>query len=152
MITTDYNGLKPYQKELLAIAEKAMPNAFEPLSGFMVGAAVEASNGIETKIFAGVNREASNYSLTNCAERAAIDTATTQGYTKVRKVAVIAKPREGSKEEPTAPCGSCRQVIYDMKERDAEIIYSNSDKSKVKIASMDELLPDAFGFADLADI
>lgn len=46
------------------------------------------------------------------------------------------------------PCGSCRQVVYEMSqvsECDIEIILATADKTRVFVTTIEELLPYAFG-------
>jgi len=51
-----------------------------------------------------------------------------------------------------APCGSCRQVIYEASQianNDVMVIMSNSKKDKIIVSWISELLPLAFGPKDL---
>ncbi|MFA7702771.1 MAG: hypothetical protein WCX80_04950, partial [Patescibacteria group bacterium] len=54
--------------------------------------------------------------------------------------------------EVSAPCGSCRQMIYEFAQlarEDIEIIMVNTKKTKIITAKISELLPMAFGPLDL---
>jgi cytidine deaminase len=95
-------------QELLRVARRAAQNAHAPYSDFHVGAAVLTSTG---ELFSGCNVENASYGLTNCAERTAIFTAVAKSGPKivVKAVAVV-----NDREVPCAPCGSCRQVIYEF--------------------------------------
>lgn len=68
------------------------------------------------------------------------------------KVAIIARGEDFNTTEVTAPCGSCRQNLYEsaqISERDLEIIMATTNQEKIIIASINELLPLAFGPKDL---
>ncbi len=95
-------------KILLQSARTAANQAYAPYSQFHVGAAVLASNG---EVFCGCNVENSSYGLTNCAERTAIFTAVAKlgPDCAIKAVAVV-----NASEVPCAPCGACRQVIYEF--------------------------------------
>ena len=87
-----------------------MENAYCRYSKFRVGAAVLSD---DDKIFAGCNVENASYGLTICAERNAIFQAVAKGELsndrKIKAVVIVT-----SAEEVTAPCGACRQVIYEF--------------------------------------
>lgn len=93
---------------LLQAARAAAHNAHAPYSDFHVGAAVLTSTG---EVFSGCNVENASYGLTNCAERTAIFGAVAKLGPKVvvKAVAVL-----NDREVPCAPCGACRQVIYEF--------------------------------------
>ncbi len=95
-------------ENLLRAARAAAQNAHAPYSDFHVGAAVLTSAG---EVFSGCNVENASYGLTNCAERTAIFSAVAKLGPKVvvKAVAVV-----NDREVPCAPCGACRQVIYEF--------------------------------------
>src|ERR1043165_3695794 len=130
-----------------AAAEAAMANAYCAYSGFRVGAAVLCENG---EIFGGCNVENASYGLTMCAERNAIFQAVAKGELSKDvklKAVVIVTP----KEKLTAPCGACRQVIYEFcEEADADIFIfgANNKSGSFKLSA---LLPEAFGPKDVLD-
>lgn len=90
-------------KELLAIADKAMENAYAPYSKFKVGAALLCSDGT---VFTGCNIENASFGATNCAERTAIFKAVSEGKLDFDAIAIVSS---GGGE--TYPCGICRQVM-----------------------------------------
>jgi len=144
-----YGALTEIQKKLLDEAEKAMGNSYSPYSNFSVGAAILTHDG---RIVTGTNMENAAYGSTVCAERAAILRANAMGYRMYRAVAIIAKGRDFDTQEVTAPCGSCRQMLYEssqISECDLEIIMSTTNKDKIIIGSIGELLPLAFGPKEL---
>jgi cytidine deaminase len=116
-------------------ATKVMKNAHAPYSKFRVGAAILLSNG---KIFAGCNVENASYGMTNCAERTAIFSAVAQLGPKIEIRAVSVVNDHGV---PCAPCGACRQVIYEFGP-DATIFFQGANGSTQ--AHITELLPEGF--------
>ena len=131
-------------QKMRGAAEAALKNAYGRYSEFCVGAAVLTEAG---EIFAGCNVENASYGLTMCAERNAIFQAVAAGalseQRKLRAVVVVT-----SAEKLTAPCGACRQVIYEFcEEADADIfIFGASNAGSFKLSV---LLPGAFGPKDL---
>ena len=95
---------KPEQS-LLAAAIDARRFAQAHYSGFQVGAALEAADG---RVVTGCNIENATYGLTICAERVALFKALSEGLTVFSRIAVVADT-----EDPTPPCGSCRQLLWE---------------------------------------
>lgn len=122
------------REKLLAAAAAVREKAFAPYSNFKVGAAVESEGGT---IYTGCNVESASYGLTNCAERVAIQKAISEGITKFTQLAVVVDT-----EQLTAPCGACRQVIWEFC-GDIPVTLSNL-KGKTETVQMRELLPMAF--------
>jgi cytidine deaminase len=120
---------------LVAEAMAASRLAYCPYSQFRVGAAVLTDSG---EIVTGCNVENASYGLTICAERNAIFQAVSRGSRAVRAVAVYTPT-----PSPTAPCGACRQVIYEFGP-DA-VVVSACDGPDTSRWSVAELLPGAFG-------
>ncbi len=148
MTPTDYGSLSPSQKELLDEAAKAMETAYNPYSGFFVGAAMRTSDG---QIFTGSNVEnAAHGSI--CAERSAIVRANAEGYRHFTAVAVIARGKDFDSTIATAPCGACRQMLYEFAQLSGvnlEVILSTTQKDKIILTDIEELLPLGFGPSDL---
>jgi cytidine deaminase len=125
--------------ELQQVAEQAQKKAYAPYSGFAVGAALLATDGT---IYAGCNVENASYGLTICAERNAIAHAVACGAQQFTAVAVVT-------ENGVTPCGACRQVLAEFGPRMTVIVADA--RGNQQIYSLAELLPDAFGPANLAD-
>ena len=89
---------------IIQTAIQMMDKARSPYSKYRVGAAVET---IENEIIGGCNIENASYPLSNCAERTALFTATAEGYSQFKGLAV-ATVNGGF------PCGACRQVIWEI--------------------------------------
>jgi cytidine deaminase len=119
---------------LLKAALKARLNAFAPFSQFLVGAAIEDSEG---RIHTGCNVENATYGLTLCAERVALFKAISEGSRNFRRVAVAADTNE-----LTPPCGACRQILWEFC-GDAELVLVNLH-GKTETYRLKELFPKPF--------
>ncbi|MDY5211659.1 cytidine deaminase [Intestinibacter sp.] len=128
-------------KELLKLAEEARYNAYVPYSKFRVGAALLTSNG---KVYTGCNVESASFGATNCAERTAIFKAISEGERKFIKIAIASDNSE--KNQPTWPCGICRQVIVEFAE-DMQIITGSSNGNIIEM-NIKDLLPYHFAKGD----
>jgi cytidine deaminase len=128
------------REALVAAAGEALERAYAPYSGFQVGAALLTDDGSR---FTGANVENASYGLSMCAERTAVFHAVAQGVRRLRAVAVVA-----SNDEPTWPCGACRQVLYEF--GPDLVVISEGKGGRREERSLAELLPEAFGPADLA--
>ena len=105
---------------LLKQAVKATANAYVPYSGYRVGAAVRLKNG---KIITGNNQENLAYPSGTCAERVALYYAASQyPDVAVEAIAITASSADFDIREPVTPCGSCRQVMAETENRQAEEI------------------------------
>ena len=125
--------------ELLRVADQAQKMAYAPYSGFAVGAALLAADGA---IYAGCNVENASYGLTICAERNAIAHAVLCGARQFTAVAVVT-------DNGVTPCGACRQVLAEFGPRMTVIVADT--RGNQQVYSLAELLPDAFGPANLAE-
>lgn len=149
MKTTTYKDLSKVQKKLVEAAASAMETAYNPYSHFYVGAALLTH---DDQIITGSNVENAAVGDSICAERAALLRANAMGYKQYKSIAVIAKGEDTETKEVTAPCGSCRQMLYEaaqVSKQDLEVIMSTTKKDKIVISSINRLLPLAFGPKDL---
>ncbi len=119
--------------ELLAQARLAQKNAYAPYSHFRVGAALLTASG---KVFLGCNIENAGYAATICAERTALSAAMAAGEREFCKLAVV------SDNDPTYPCGVCRQVISELMPKGL-LVVQDSDGAAREL-TVDEILPYAF--------
>ena len=101
---------------LAAAAIEARQHAHAPFSKFLVGAALEDSDG---RVWTGCNIENATYGLTVCAERVAVFKAMSEGARKFRRMAIAAES-----DSPTPPCGACRQILWEFC-GDIEVILAN---------------------------
>ena len=146
-----YEDLNNLYRLLLKKAETAMETAYNPYSDFFVGAALYSYPNCE-KIITGSNVENAAYGSTICAERAALLRANAMGFRNFKAIAIITRGKDFDTKEVSAPCGSCRQMLYEasqISEKNLEIILSTTKKDKIIITSINELLPLAFGPKDL---
>ena len=104
------------ERHLVELAIEATNRSYAPYSHFRVGAAVRLANGIE---IIGCNQENAAYPSGLCAERTALFSAGAQYPDEpVEMLAIAARGTDGElTEEPTGPCGSCRQVIIESETR-----------------------------------
>jgi len=139
---------------LIAAARDAARHAHAPYSRFAVGAAVLLEDG---SIVTGANVENASYGLSLCAETVAIASASAQG--RLREVVAIgviggAMDADGraTGTAPVSPCGRCRQVINEAAQlggRDLPVHCGAAEGDAIRSYSLSDLLPDAFGPADL---
>lgn len=127
-------------KEAQNIAWSMMDNAYVPYSHFRVGAAVIMENG---EIFGGCNIENASYGLTNCGERTAIFKAVSEGNRNFAGLVIV-----GNTEDPTTPCGACRQVISEFFAKETPIYLMNI-KGAIVETNINELLPGSFKSSDM---
>jgi len=123
--------------ELIALATEARERAYAPYSQYAVGAALRGKSG---RVYTGCNVENAVYSLTICAERAALFKAVSEGERAFDALAVVTA-NAGS------PCGSCRQVLAEFG-LDLRVLIATPGKL-VAVQTVAELLPRAFGPGDL---
>ena len=124
------------EERLIAEAFRSRGNAVSKRSGFSVGAAIEAEDGT---IYGGCNVENSTYGLTVCAERVAIWKALSEGVRRFRAVAVVT-----GADEPTPPCGACRQILWEFA-GDVPVVSATAG-GKRRLYRMSDLLPEPFEF------
>ena len=91
--------------DALAAARAVRARASAPYSNFQVGAALV---GTDRRIHAGCNVESASYGLTICAERVALFNALSAGEIAFSAVVIVADTPQA-----TAPCGACRQVLWE---------------------------------------
>jgi len=120
--------------DLIAAARAARANAHARFSNFKVGAALEAADGT---VVTGCNIENATYGLTICAERVAMFKALSEGRRQFTRVAIVADT-----EEPTPPCGACRQILWEFG-GDLEVILANTERETARF-KLSELLPHPF--------
>lgn len=108
--------LSAEDRQLVEQAIEATRRSYAPYSHFRVGAAVRLGNG---EIVIGCNQENAAYPSGLCAERTALFAAgALYPDVPVKVLAVAARGTDGEMtEEPTGPCGSCRQVIIESETR-----------------------------------
>jgi len=123
------------QEYMLSAARAAFENAYAPYSHFRVGAAVLTHRD---SLYHGCNVENASYGLTICAERAAIfaAVATEGSEMKIRAIAVCT-----DHDQPCAPCGACRQVMFEFGPGGVVLFRGHSGPEQTTISN---LLPEGF--------
>ena len=138
---------------LLAEAFEAAKAAHAPYSRFAVGAAVLLSDG---RVVRGANFENASYGLSLCAETVALAAVNMAGALRdVVAIGVVggviaADGLQG--DAAVRPCGRCRQVLNEAAQlggRDIEVFCASADGAVVERHVLSDLLPHAFGPADL---
>ena len=140
-------------EQLMAAARAAMGHAHAPYSRYAVGAALLLADG---RIISGANFENASYGMTLCAETVALGTANSQGDLRnVVAVAVIGGAMSDSGpvgKDVCRPCGRCRQMLHEaasLGRRDITVYCSAADGGEIETHNLSDLLPLAFGPADL---
>ena len=137
--------------ELIDAARAATRHAHAPYSRFAVGAAALLTDGT---VVTGANVENASYGLSLCAETVAIATVSAQGrLAEVVAVGVVGGAMEaGRNDTPVRPCGRCRQVLNEAAQlgrRDLLVHCSGLTGEAIETHRLSDLLPHAFGPADL---
>jgi cytidine deaminase len=125
--------------DVVASARSARERAYAPYSRFLVGAAVLSDDG---RVFEGANVENASYGVTICAERVAAATAVAAGVRRIEAVAVV-----GGSYRPAAPCGACRQFLFEF--NPTMVVVSESPDGTRREWRLGDLLADGFGPQDL---
>jgi cytidine deaminase len=130
------------EPDLLAAALTAQATAYAPYSKFPVGAALRTPSGA---VFVGSNVENAAFPQGTCAEAGAIAAMVTGGE---QAIAVILTVCDG--DALSTPCGGCRQKIREFA-IPGTVIHVAGPEGVRRTYTMDELLPDSFGPANLAE-
>ena len=96
-----------------------------------MGAALETAGGT---VVTGCNVENATYGLTVCAERVAMFKALSEGHRAFTRIAIVADT-----EEPTPPCGACRQILWEFG-GDLEVELANLER-RTGTYRLKDLLP-----------
>jgi homotetrameric cytidine deaminase len=132
--------MKPTQQDqaLVDAATAAREHAYAPYSRFRVGAAILLRDG---RVVVGANVENASFGLTVCAERNAIAAAVSAG---AEPGAVVAIAIAADADQPTPPCGACRQVLAEFGTPETTIILVNVRDGSLARHELGALLPNAF--------
>lgn len=130
--------------KLIQEAMDASKLAYAPYSKFKVGAALLLHDEI---IILGSNQENASYPAGTCAERVALHNKAMQcPEKKILAIAIYAPSK--TNQLPAAPCGICRQVLYEQEvnQQQAIKVFLKGNNSKIiELHSIKDLLP--FGFS-----
>ena len=123
--------------ELTEHARAAMRHAYAPYSHYPVGAAALVDDG---RVVVGCNVENASYGVTLCAECGLISQLQLSGGGRLTHFVCV----DGG-GEVLMPCGRCRQLLWEHGGPGLVVATGTGPRP------MRELLPDAFGPADLED-
>ena len=120
---------------LLAEAVRAAARAYAPYSGYPVGAAALADDG---RVVSGCNVENAGYGVTLCAECGLVSQLAMTGGGRLTHFVCV-----NGAGEVIMPCGRCRQLLFEHGGHELQVWTTRG------VRPMSEVLPDAFGPADL---
>ncbi len=129
------------KQELIRQALAARKFAIAPYSRFTVGAALRAKNGT---IYTGCNIENAAFTPTTCAERTALFKAVSEGVTEFTDIAIVGARIGEVNTLVTAPCGVCRQALYEFTGPSLHVILAKTPEDYQEM-TLGELLPLGFG-------
>lgn len=116
-------------------AIEAMRMAYAPYSKFRVGAAAVVDDG---RVLVGCNVENAAYGATLCAECGLVSQLHITGGGRLTHFVCV-----NGNSEVIMPCGRCRQLLFENGGPDMLLLTVSG------LRTMAEVLPDAFGPADL---
>lgn len=137
-------------QQMMTAARDVTEKGYAPFSKFLVGAAVIMADDPEQKIYTGANSENSCLNCGCCAERSAIFAAVSNGFRRIRYVAVSCASALHLPLNERSPCGECRQAIKEFTDHDAVnaqtlIFVDNGDEDMLcEVLDMERLLPYSF--------
>lgn len=123
---------------LTAHAVEASRRAYAPYSSFAVGAAAIVDDG---RLVTGCNVENAAYGVVLCAECGLVSQLHITGGGRLTRFVCV--NRDG---EVIMPCGRCRQLLFENGGPDLLLMTVSG------VRTMAQVLPDAFGPAELAHI
>lgn len=132
---TGGHGSDPFRR-LLDVARSFAGRAYAPYSHYPVGAAALVDDG---RVVGGCNVENAAYGVTLCAECGLVSDLVAGGGGHL--TAFVCVDGEGA---VIMPCGRCRQLLSEHAAPDLVVLTPRGP------ARMDDVLPQAFGPADLA--
>lgn len=133
------------KRQLIHKAFEAREFSYSPYSGFMVGAALLAKNGT---IYTGCNIENAGYTPSNCAERTAVFKAVSEGVKEFSAIAIVGAKKGEVSTTVTAPCGVCRQVLYEFCSPELPVLLARTEDDYLE-TTLGQLLPMGFGPGNL---
>jgi cytidine deaminase len=123
---------------LTAAAVEVSARAYAPYSRYPVGAAARADDG---RVLVGCNVENAAHGVTLCAECGVVSSLHATGGGRLTHFVCVNRDAE-----VIMPCGRCRQLLFEHGGNDLLLLTVSG------VRRMAEVLPDAFGSADLARV
>ena len=137
--TYQWEELSENYKNLMDRSIAAQQNAYAPYSNFKVGAAILLEDGT---IFTGNNQENAAYPSGLCAERVAIFACSAQyPNVKIKMIAICADSEKIDLNTVLAPCGACRQSMYEFEVKQnsqIKVLLKGVDRSMSPLVSLYE--------------
>ena len=130
------------ERTLTVLRERAfavMERAYAPYSRFRVGAALLGSDG---SVHEGCNVENAAFPAGLCAERNALAAAVARGLRSFDAIVIASEA-----DEPTPPCGLCRQVLEEFAPN--LVVLSVTRDGRSARWTLEQLLPRAFNSRSL---
>lgn len=131
-----------HYRQLMQEARKAKDGSYAPYSNFNVGAALLLNNG---QVIHGSNQENASYPIGFCAERTALSAAASlASHEKIKSIAITCSSVHNPVKTPAAPCGICRQTIFEAEckhKQDIEVILMGETGEMYVFKSIKDLLP-----------
>lgn len=139
-----YEDIPEYAELVCRARAAARDTSYSPYSGFKVGAALLLENG---EFICGSNQENASYSMTVCAERVALFSASARfPGVNIKALAIAAYDSCGLVRSPVTPCGACRQVLleYECRQKLPIKIIMSGETSVLVSENARSLLPFSF--------
>lgn len=137
-----WEDVPAHYKNLMTEARKAKEGAYAPYSNFNVGAALLLNNG---QVIHGSNQENASYPIGFCAERTALSAAASlASHEKIKAIAITCSSVHNPVLKPAAPCGICRQTIFEAEckhHQEIEVILMGESGPLYVFKSIKDLLP-----------
>lgn len=127
--------------KIILKAIEGMNKSYSPYSKFKVGCALLMNDG---EYISGCNIENAAYGDSMCAERTTMFTAHNLGYDLKRDVVKMCIV--GNTNKPISPCGSCRQVMNELLDKNLVVLLANTNGDSKEV-TVGDLLP--YSFDDL---
>ncbi len=144
------NDLDKDDSELLQKAIETTNHAYAPYSNFFVGAAARLKDGA---IITGANQENASFPVGICAERVLLSSVSSQHpSTAIETIAISYDNRNGESDKPIAPCGLCRQTLFEYEQRQQQpirLILGGMEGEVYIIEKASLLLPLSFTKEDM---
>lgn len=138
------DNLPEKMRELALISVEETKKSYAPYSNFHVGAAILLDDGT---VVSANNQENAAFPSGMCAERVAIYYAMAKNpQAKIKSIAIAATVNGKLCDNPTYPCGACRQVMAEYRAKGGEkieVITVGAIKTEV-FEDIDSLLPFTF--------
>lgn len=138
-------NLSDDDRRLVASSKQVLTSAYCLYSSFAVGAAASLDND---EVMTTANYENASFPAGVCAERLLIGNISAAFSTsRILTMAITALYNNEPIENPVAPCGICRQVLYEQAKRQnrpIRLILNNGAEKVIVVPDASQLLPLAF--------